>query len=131
MHINDLAEFMFIKNIDDKKMMLSLNCVEDNKDLFYFLLDLFCKGLVHMFGRDNHVNVHELSMEDFEKVKKKMRNAGIVITLDVVVRQEQMASGVNIQDLERVGCNLPLEKYKFVLTAEAVEYVIHFELEYI
>ena len=41
MHINNLAEFMFLRNVNDAKLVMSLGGIEDAKDLFYFCLDLF------------------------------------------------------------------------------------------
>ena len=83
MHINDLADFIFIKNVNDSIIQLSLNGVEDMKDLFYFCLDLFCKGLVILFGQDNKVEVEIITLEQFMLLRKKMANAGININLNI------------------------------------------------
>lgn len=134
MHINNLAEFMFITNKDDKVLSLSLNGVEDTKDMFYFLLDLFCKGLVLMFGDGRGVNISELSMEDFAAIKKKMSNAGVLVNLsiyqDIAIDNEEEAKAphVNLQHIEALDNNMPLNDYHFILRMGQTVYTICFEL---
>lgn len=83
--IDSLVEYIFVKNKNDAIIELTLGGIEDNKDLFYFCLDLFCKGLVILFGDDRKsVIVNTINMDQFAIIKKKMHNAGIDVTLDIV-----------------------------------------------
>jgi len=83
MHVNDLADFVFTKNINNAEIALDLHGVEDIKDLFFFYLDLFCKGLVLLFGDGRHVNVEDITLEQFEVIQKKMKCLGINVMLDL------------------------------------------------
>lgn len=153
MHISDLADFMFKKNVHNSIIELELNGVEDNKDLFFFLVDLFCKGLVLLFGRENKVEIDSLTMEDFSVVKQKMSLAGVNVLLNIVEVPPDLVDAiesikspednddpdapsdiekpnnyVNINDLEKEPNNKSLEDYVFKLKLSNLIYNINFEL---
>lgn len=157
MHINDLADFMFVKNKNNSLIELELNGVEDNKDLFFFLVDLFCKGLVLLFGTNNKVEISDLSMEDFNNVKQKMALAGVDVNLHIVELEdteddnaddktedaaadnsiedtdapddiEPVNKYVNFNDLEKEPNNKPLSDYVFKLKQQKMVYNIYFKL---
>lgn len=156
MHINHLADFMFLKNTNNTIIELELNGVEDNKDLFFFLVDLFCKGLVLLFGTDNKVEVGNLSMEDFNTVKQKMALAGVDVNLLITEitsdEENELAEEadtraqykdtdvdapndiepankyVNLNDLEKEPNDKALSEYIFKLKQQKVIYNINFTL---
>jgi hypothetical protein len=135
MHINDLAQFIFVENINDVQVAMSLNGIDDTKDLFYFCLDLFCKGLVMMFGSDNRVNVHELSYNDFENIQKKMKNAGIVVKLQVhedipIEDTPQQHASINIDYINSLRNDLPLSEYTFIMRTNHTVFIVSFEITY-
>lgn len=133
MHINDLAEFMFLRNMNDAKLGLTLGGIEDNKDLFYFCLDLFCKGLVMLFGQGvNKVNVDDITMDQFVLLHKKMLNAGIQVFLDVHedLPDDSEATShpcLNLADIQEQPSHMPLSDYKFILRALNMVYQVSFE----
>ena len=131
MHINDLADFIFIKNVNDSIIQLSLNGVEDMKDLFYFCLDLFCKGLVILFGQDNKVEVEIITLEQFMLLRKKMANAGININLNIYEdiegeENEEKKVALNLEKIEELPNNLNIEDYDFILRSCNMVYKINF-----
>jgi hypothetical protein len=131
MHINDLADFIFIKNVNDSIIQLSLNGVEDMKDLFYFCLDLFCKGLVILFGQDNKVEVENITLEQFMLLRKKMANAGININLNIYEdiegeENEEKKVALNLEKIEELPNNLNIEDYDFILRSCNMVYKINF-----
>lgn len=140
MHINDLADFMFVKNVNDAIIGLQMDGIEDNKDLFYFCLDLFCKGLVLMYGNGNSVNVDEISMEQFTSIQKKMKNAGILVHLSVFEdiddndnssdsdNGDHDKASVNIDHIESLPNTLPINEYMFVLRNGTHVYRVTFDL---
>lgn len=132
MEIDDFAEFMFLKNVSNIPLEISMGLIESNKDLYCFCLDLFCKGLVLMFSKDSKsVLVEELSFNDFECVKRKMACAGINVNLDVVPMSPQdfsSANLTNLKDLDSLGENEPLEQYKFILNTVPYKYIVSFSL---
>lgn len=149
MHIDDLATFMFKKNVNNAVVELSLGGIENNKDMFFFCLDLFCKGLVMLYGENGRVNVENLSQENFMKVREKMNLAGIDVLLDLemlpdedgttvsLVTDDDMAppdveeikNSVNINELDQdIDDNKQLKDYVFKLKMDKVVFNIHFNL---
>lgn len=134
MHINDLAEFIFIKNVNNAVIELSLGGVENNKDLFFFLLDLFCKGLVLLFGNESQsVDIELLTEKDFIDIKNKMNCAGIDVVLttypcDIEMPINDVKSIINISEIEAEDDNKQLQNYEFKLCSSTMMYIINFEL---
>jgi hypothetical protein len=145
--VEQLARFLFKDNVHDTTIELSLGGIEDNKDLFYFCLDLFCKGLVFNYGTGNKLVVNNITKEQFETIKTKMANAGINAHLDVIVKDKPEGMGtdtngsvddlpesalypnVNIEKLELMPNSLDLTDYKFEINLNpTLSYVISFNL---
>jgi hypothetical protein len=83
MEIDDFADFLFIKNINNAIVDLSLGNVQNTKDLFCFCIDLLCKGLIILFGDGIRVDLDTITEEKFNVIKQKMFNAGILVKLDL------------------------------------------------
>jgi hypothetical protein len=134
MKIDHLAEFMFTKNTNNAQLQLSLGGIENTKDLFFFCLDIFCKGLVMLFGKgSNSVNVEDITMENFDTIREKMLCAGIDVRLSVYpadIDDEQPAQqpGINLDDINGNDNDLPLNEYEFKLTTPSMIYVISFNI---
>lgn len=132
MEIDEFAEFMFKRNINNIPLELSIGGLENNKDIFYFCLDLFCKGLVILFSKDGKsVEVEQLCMDDFELVKKKMSCAGIQVSLNVLPTPHETINNEQITNLHEIHMDMddrPLEDYKFVLNTSPYQYSITFSL---
>ena len=128
MEVDDLAVFMFKKNVNNAVIELSIGGVEHNKDLFCFMVDLLCKGLVYMFGDENKVELESLTLDDFGKIKDKMRCAGIDVFLDVQANVFGDMPGINTHELENISDNAPLSDYKFKVTSLSHVYQISFNL---
>lgn len=137
-HIDELAEFIFVQNVNDAVVEMSFedNAITNSKDLFYFCLDLFCKGLVRLFGHNgNRVEIHSLSMENFELVRNKMRNAGIDVDLKIVSHEEPFESVlhtsksvINLPELIDANDSLSLDAYEFKVITDTIVYAIRFRL---
>lgn len=155
--IDNLVDIIFLKNKNNAIIELTLGGIEDNKDLFYFCLDLFCKGLVILFGDNtNSVIVNSIEMEQFAVIKKKMHNAGIDVTLDIINNYTNVSyneehenqneyppdipksslypkilvsiCNQNISDIQENN-NVPLKDYKFdIHLTETLLYRISFNL---
>lgn len=128
--VDELAKILFIDNVNDSNIYLSLGGIENNKDLFYFCLDIFCKGLVIMFGSSNRIDLESLTLEQFDEVKRKISNAGINVKLKVYedIKDESETPVVNILHLENLSNNLPLHEYTFVIRTTQFTYEVGFEL---
>jgi hypothetical protein len=128
MDVSDFAEFMFVRNVNNSIIELSLGGVENNKDLFCFLVDLLCKGLVLMFGQNNRLEIENLTLEDFLALKRKMGLAGIQVNLDITPNTENTPCSVNIYDIEQYPDDALLQDYKFIVTSPGSIYQIGFNL---
>jgi hypothetical protein len=132
MEVEDFADFMFVRNTDNKPIEVSMGGLENNKDMYYFCLDLFCKGLVMLFSKDGKsISVEELSQNDFNLVKTKMACAGINVHLEVAqTSPEDFNNGslTNLKDIDMLEDNMSLENYKFVLNTIPYKYIISFSL---
>lgn len=132
MEVDDLAELMFQKNINNVPLELCMSGIENNKDMYYFCLDLFCKGLILLFSQDDKsVTVEDLTYEDFNLVKSKMSCAGIQVSLDVIPSSNehiQTETLTNLREIEKEPNNKPLNDYKFILNTKVCLYVVSFSL---
>ena len=143
MEIDDLASFLFTKNINNITTELSLGGIADNKDLFFFCLDLFCKGLVILYGQGKRsVSIDSITQEQFNRLQSKMLCAGIKVCLailpldiDIDIRvttedecNEKTISVLNIEELNNAPNDKPLPEYEFKLISHDLMYVVNFNL---
>ena len=140
-NIDYLAEFLFLRNTSNSLVELTLGGIEDNKDFFFFCLDLFCKGLVLLYGKDNKLIINDINEEQFETVRKKLENAGILAKLNVPppprpeadsprdIEDPSMFPNINMAELKELPANLDIDSYilKIQLTPR-LAYNITFQL---
>lgn len=80
--INELAAFIFTKNVEEQKVLLHINSLKTTKQLFFLLFDLFCKGLILLYGNNsNRLLLNKLEMSQFEELKRKLKCAHINLIL--------------------------------------------------
>lgn len=129
-NIDDLAKFIFMENKDDRLVSITIPLLEDTKELFFFLVDLFCKGLVYLYGDINRVvHLEDLTMEDFNIIKKKMELTGIIVILNVEHLSEKTSPAINLRGLDTMPNNLKLQEYTFTVTTFWSKYSIKFNLK--
>lgn len=141
-NVEDLAKYIFELN-ENNIIFLDLKSVKTNKELFFFYFDLFCKGLVILFGMGNNsLLLNTISDEDFRKVKKKLEMARIklnmihydietAILLDFCVKDSSLNEKAiiekSIQNILKLDDNLELNAYEFHLYINEIFIVISFE----
>lgn len=138
MQIEDLAKFLFTENVNNVPIELSLGGIDDNKDLFFFCLDLFCKGLVLLYGEGSKsVSIESITDDQFKNIKSKLLCAGIKVNLyiypldiDVEVRTDdnKSMSILNIEELNSAPNNKLLQEYEFKLINHDMMYIVNFNL---
>jgi hypothetical protein len=136
LEIDELANFMFKRNDNNVVLELSLGGIENNKDLFYFILDLFCKGLVMMFGNEtNSVDVDTITFDNFLSIKEKMLCVGIQVNMehypnDIPLNDENISKRaiINTDEINEAEDNKPLNEYIFKLYSLKNQYIISFSL---
>jgi hypothetical protein len=141
MEVSDLADFMFKRNDNNVVLDLSLGGIENNKDLFYFILDLFCKGLVMLFGGEtNSIDIDTITYDNYIQIREKMLCAGININLEYFPNDidTDTEDGTTIELSKRAFLNLdeikdapndrPIEGYVFKILTIKNQYIISFNL---
>lgn len=134
--VNNFSEFLFQKNHNDAQVYIELDGIEDTKDMFFFCLDLFCKGLVQLYGKESRVNLDDLTIENFNVIKKKLMNAGILVNLNIYVPREEentpenttQPPSINIDHIQSLPNNLKLSEYIFNINTPTIVYSVNFEL---
>ena len=88
MTIADAIKFMFIENTKDNPVYLNVPQLKEPYDLFLFFVDLLCKGLVLLYGENGRIVIDNLTQEQLAVVTKKLKNAGIALTIDCAPHQQ-------------------------------------------
>ncbi len=78
--LQDLANIIFVANKHDAAIELTLRQLEGPRDLFFFLLHLFCKGIVLVSGAaagTGSVSLDDLPASTLATASRKMANIGV------------------------------------------------------
>ena len=133
-HINDitkLVEFVFVENRGNNRMLIESSDFKDNRDLFFFCIELTMKGLSYLYGNENgKVDIDDLSMEQIESVKSKLANAAIELLLDIEeiedsVNDTEIIYDIPYNDLEK---KVNLEEYSLKLIKKDTKYTLRFKI---
>jgi hypothetical protein len=141
--VQDLANFIFVENQNNLNVIIEINSIKSNQELFFFLFDLLCKGLILVYGEkgSNKVCLNHLTIEQFEFMKTKFKNAHI--KLDIVIYDHSTAMLLDLLDenykkrnlikesmskLELMKNNEPLKDYVFNILIEDNLFCINFEI---
>jgi hypothetical protein len=146
MNVNYLANFIFIENVKNIKISLFSEEFKNSKNLFFFFLDLFFKGIVLLYGETSNKNsnfvkmsveLNNLNYEQIEIIKDKMKLAYIKLNLiyyhystieegnDTVKIKYKMS---NIEELKKLNDNLNIKDYIFKLSIDNNIYNISFDI---
>lgn len=126
--ITEFSEYMFKNNTNNRKIQLNLEGIENNKDLFLFFIDLFCKGLVICFGENNSIDFDTLDLDKFAYIKQKMGNAGIHINLSIDQNPIYMNTSINSAEIDSQDPNKSVHEYVFKIYKGELTYNITFTL---
>lgn len=126
--ITEFSEYMFKNNTYNRKIQLNLEGIEDNKDLFLFFIDLFCKGLVLCYGNNNTVDFDTLDADKFAHIKTKMANAGIHINLSIKDNPIYMPTSINSDEIDSQDSDKPIHEYVFKIYKAQHTYHITFTI---
>jgi hypothetical protein len=142
--IHELATLLFKKNNNGSELLLGLEeHIRSNKDLFSFCFQLFCSGLVILYGDGEKVLLNELSIDHLETVKTKLKCAHIhiktvsydldtAILLDIVDKdhasKDALVLTTSIAKLNAMERNERLEDYELTLMLHGSVLQLHFEI---
>ncbi len=79
-NVNDLANYIFKINTD-KELFININSLKTKKELFFLLFDIFCKGIILMYGENNKMKLNNLELYQFDEIKTKLKYAHISLNL--------------------------------------------------
>lgn len=139
--VDELASFIFKKNTENKELYLNIRSLKTTKELFFFLFDIFCKGIIMLFGENNKMKLNSLEPYQFEIIKEKMKYAHILLTmttykestaklLDLIPEnvKEKNVIQESINEITRMDDNQPLSDYVFKLFMNETLFCIHFDI---
>lgn len=141
--ITELAQYVF-KNESESSIFIKINCLKTTKELFFLLFDLFCKGLIILFGDNNRILLNKLDMDQFDKVKAKLKLAHVdlnlhlydkdtAILLDMIPsnsddRFEKTIIQNSLNKIKQMDDNEDLKDYVFQLYMNEILYNINFDI---
>jgi hypothetical protein len=141
-NIEDLATFVFKTN-EEKNVILEVNSLRTVKELFYLCFDLFCKGLVILFGVNNKLVLNKLRENQIEEVRNKLLD--VHINTNVVQYSKDTAILVDLLDqnmsVEKVlqnsinkisdmGDDMCLDEYEFEMLIGELFMTISFNISH-
>ena len=113
-----LAYMIFVEAPDNASINLTLPSLNNSKELFFFLLDVFMRGVILLFSSDGDASValHTIDQAMFDVLKSKMEIAGVRCHLDIRPSAQCFVfPPINIEDLKRRPDDDPLEKFVLIL----------------
>lgn len=142
-NVQDLAHYIFKTNVTEQnEIFLDIKSIKNTKDLFFFCFELFCKGLIILYGNaQSKLLLNNVTMEQFQEVDKYMRYAHI--RLHIITYEQSMAEimdvisttdekGVICETIDKLSSsneNDRIEEYTFNIMINDVVYVIYFTIE--
>lgn len=81
--MDQLVNAIFVNNRFDNEIRFELDNNMTNKELAHFLHSLFIKGLILLFGYDNQLTLNFVSMDQIDKVRKKLKLAHVNVRVSL------------------------------------------------
>ena len=150
---DELIEYIFFKNSNNKRLILQTPTLKNSKDIFCFCFDLFCKGLVYCYGYETkRVEIDQLSMEQIQYVIDKLGYTGIMTIIQIETDDDDTTSSLleydnnkderasssalevvkqSVKGIYEPDENKSLCNYVFRLKVREYIYAIRFELQMI
>jgi hypothetical protein len=116
MHANleDLANLVFLLNHENKFIDLTLPNLENTKELFFFCVNLFCRGLSLLMGDDGtRVSISHVTFEVMNKASDRIKYVGIQPILTHLNNDDARVpvTGTNLLDLYGLADDLPVHEF--------------------
>ena len=133
---NEFINYVFIENDEKKRIYMTftdekIKCV---KDLYKFCLDLFCKGVVFVYGGDNKsVELNSLSLDQIQSIIDKLSCTGIITMIRMLDIKGVLNDGCQmlkktLSDLEDLDDNLEISEYFVVIKLQQFMIEIRFNI---
>jgi hypothetical protein len=133
---NEFIHFIFLGNTEAKRIFMTFeeNKIGSVKDLFKCCLDIFCKGLVKVYGgTDQVVELNSLSMDQIQCIIDKLFCTGIVTMIRILSNEGNINEGgrllqKTLNDLENMEENLELHEYFVIIQLHQFMIEIRFNI---
>lgn len=145
MTYNEIIDYVFTKNTNDKRILLRLDHLTSNKEIFISCLDMFCKGLIYMHAvKDQKVIINNLTQHDIQATIDRLSMTGIftIITMSapsnevdqcdsnslVLIEQQHNSIRNSLHNIESLADDEALHKFYFNLNVGNLVYNIRFKI---
>ena len=127
--LDDLPRLIFIDNIDDHRLALTIGDIDNGKDLFQMLVGILTKGIVILYGRGTQtVQLDSLGSEEVAFMTRKFANVGIRLSIDMISIGSVPRKQNIVYDLIDAEYPNVLTSYRLRLSDASKDIVIGFEL---
>lgn len=139
MDIDGLAPMIFLKNPNDLPIKLNLlDPIENGKNLFFLLLDLFFKGIYYLsvghYGTCEIIKLSELTLDTVFQAVRKLRNINVKVLLSISQDEEYDTDKVrymlksSIAKAKSMPANLKVTEYMIYIPLNYSVYELRFDL---
>ena len=145
MAYNDIIEYIFRTNTNGKRILLRLDHLNSNKELFISCLDMFCKGLIYMHATNDHrVIINNLTQNDIQATIDRLSMTGILTIISMsttttggppsdsnsLASVEQQHSSIrnSLHNIESLADDEALHNFYFNLNVGNMVYNIRFKI---
>ena len=141
--ITELAQYVF-RNENEFPIFIEINCLKTKKELFFLLFDLFCKGLIILYGENNKILLNKLGMDQFDEVKAKLKLAHVDLNLtlydketavilemipaDIDDRFEKTIIQKSLAQINGMSDDMDIKEYVFQLFMNETLFNINFDI---
>lgn len=141
MNVVDVCREIFLKNPFNKQIIISYEDVNNTRELFFTLLDIFIKGIIITCSDSNEFHINRITPEQLFNVIEKMKN----ISIDTIINEFSLEDGIKKKiilsehpsnELQRsiYICNIKndndaLKLFEINVIIKDVLYVIHFDIK--
>lgn len=140
-NLDELAHVIFIRNTRNDLITVATD-MQTTKDCFCFCLDLLCKGLIILYGKDDaavnkkKVDLDTLSIEQLDFIKGRLSLCGIKLNTRIVPVSLYDEMGldypktqkIELPDLEAAKDTDPLDSYKIDIFTQGLHIQLSFSL---
>lgn len=132
---NEFINYVFIEN-ENKRIYMTFTDekIKHVKDLFKFCLDLFCKGVVFVYGGETKsVELNSLSIDQIQLIIDKLSYTGIITMIRMLDVKGVLDDGCQmlrktLSDLEELDDSLKISDYFVVIKLQQYMIEIRFDI---
>lgn len=145
--INHFTSYIFTKNQKNQQILFgndiySFFGINNNKDLFKFIFEIFYRGIVLLYGTNNKMKLNDLTESQLDHIKNRFRyanikfiiriydvdTANIIELIDKNNLNEYNVVKKSLDDIELMADDKDLKEYIFNMYMNNMVYSISFDI---